>query len=77
VIAAHPGLDVDVATGDIVASQVGCCCPHRRKLCFATLRDGTGDLQVMLSLDQVGEEATRGVEDRRRPRGPRRQSPVR
>ena len=27
------------------------------KLCFATLRDGTGDLQVMLSLDQLGEEA--------------------
>jgi len=27
------------------------------KLCFATIRDGTGDLQVMVSLDQVGEEA--------------------
>jgi len=27
------------------------------KLCFATVRDGTGDLQVMVSLDQVGEEA--------------------
>ena len=27
------------------------------KLCFATLRDGTGELQVMLSLDQVGEES--------------------
>jgi lysyl-tRNA synthetase class 2 len=26
------------------------------KLCFATLRDGTGDLQVMLSLDKVGEQ---------------------
>jgi lysyl-tRNA synthetase class 2 len=26
------------------------------KLCFATLRDGTGDLQVMLSLDRLGEE---------------------
>jgi lysyl-tRNA synthetase, class II len=25
------------------------------KLCFATLRDGTGDLQVMLSLDRLGE----------------------
>src|SRR5882757_3974341 len=57
VIAAHPGLDVDVATGDIVGiagrvllSRTG------GKLCFATLRDGTGDLQVMLSLDQVGEE---------------------
>src|ERR1022692_1396336 len=27
------------------------------KLCFATVRDGTGDIQVMVSLDQVGEEA--------------------
>jgi lysyl-tRNA synthetase class 2 len=26
------------------------------KLCFATLRDGSGDLQVMLSLAKVGEE---------------------
>ncbi len=27
------------------------------KLCFATLRDGTGDLQVMISLDRVGPDA--------------------
>ena len=27
------------------------------KLCFATLRDGTGDIQVMISLARVGEEA--------------------
>src|SRR5277367_1722928 len=27
------------------------------KLCFATLRDGTGDIQVMVSLDRAGEEA--------------------
>ena len=27
------------------------------KLCFATIRDGTGDLQAMISLDRVGEEA--------------------
>ena len=27
------------------------------KLCFATIRDGTGDIQVMISLDRVGEEA--------------------
>src|SRR5699024_11843452 len=26
------------------------------KLCFATLRDATGDLQIMLSLDKVGQE---------------------
>jgi lysyl-tRNA synthetase class 2 len=57
VIAAHPDLPVDTATGDIVGitgrvllSRTG------GKLCFATLRDGSGDLQVMLSLDKVGEE---------------------
>jgi lysyl-tRNA synthetase class 2 len=27
------------------------------KLCFATLRDGTGELQVMIALDEVGAEA--------------------
>lgn len=27
------------------------------KLCFAVLRDGSGDIQVMLSLDKVGERA--------------------
>ena len=27
------------------------------KLCFATIRDGTGDIQVMISLDRVGEQA--------------------
>lgn len=27
------------------------------KLCFATLRDGTGDIQVMISLDKVGAES--------------------
>jgi lysyl-tRNA synthetase class 2 len=27
------------------------------KLCFATLRDGSGDLQVMISLDHVGPDA--------------------
>jgi len=58
VIAAHPGLAPDVSTGQTVGiagrvllSRTG------GKLCFATLRDGTGDLQVMLSLDRVGEEA--------------------
>jgi lysyl-tRNA synthetase class 2 len=57
VIESHPDLPVDVATGDIVGiagrvllSRTG------GKLCFATLRDGTGDLQVMLSLDKVGEQ---------------------
>ncbi|WP_433418161.1 bifunctional lysylphosphatidylglycerol synthetase/lysine--tRNA ligase LysX [Microtetraspora malaysiensis] len=27
------------------------------KLCFATIRDGSGDLQIMLSLDRIGEES--------------------
>ncbi|MFC1410648.1 bifunctional lysylphosphatidylglycerol synthetase/lysine--tRNA ligase LysX [Streptacidiphilus sp. N1-12] len=55
--AAHPGLAADVATGEragvagrVVLSRTG------GKLCFATLRDGTDDLQVMLSLDKLGEE---------------------
>jgi lysyl-tRNA synthetase class 2 len=38
-------------TGRVVLKRDG------GKLCFATLRDGTGDLQVMLSLDRVGAEA--------------------
>jgi lysyl-tRNA synthetase class 2 len=55
--AAYPGLEPDTATGEragvtgrVVLSRTG------GKLCFATLRDGTGDLQVMLSLDRLGEE---------------------
>lgn len=54
----YTGLDADVATGDRVAiagrvmlSRIG------GKLCFATLRDDTGDLQVMLSLDRLGADA--------------------
>jgi lysyl-tRNA synthetase, class II len=56
--AAHPDLPPDTATGDrvgvtgrIMLSRIG------GKLCFATIRDGTGDIQVMISGDQVGEEA--------------------
>ncbi len=55
---AHPNLEPDTATGDrvgvtgrIVLSRIG------GKLCFATIRDGTGDIQVMISLDRVGAEA--------------------
>ena len=55
---AHPGLEPDQRTGEtvgivgrIVLSRTG------GKLCFATLRDGTGEVQVMLSLDRVGEES--------------------
>jgi lysyl-tRNA synthetase class 2 len=55
---AYPDLDPDVRTGErvgvvgrVMLSRVG------GKLSFATLRDGTGDLQVMLSLDELGEES--------------------
>jgi lysyl-tRNA synthetase, class II len=51
-------LPADTATGEVVGvagrvmlSRVG------GKLCFATLRDGTGDIQVMVSLAKVGEAA--------------------
>src|SRR4051795_8179060 len=54
----HPDLAPDTATGDVV-SVAGRVVLKRDggKLCFATLRDGTAELQVMLSLDRVGEES--------------------
>jgi len=59
--AAYPGLEPDTATGEQV-SVAGRVVLKRDggKLCFATLRDGTGDLQVMLSLDRLGEERLAG-----------------
>ena len=52
------GLEPDGSTGETV-SVAGRVMLKRDggKLCFATLRDGTGDLQVMLSLANVGDEA--------------------
>ncbi|GAA0949757.1 bifunctional lysylphosphatidylglycerol synthetase/lysine--tRNA ligase LysX [Nonomuraea longicatena] len=54
----YQGLAPDTATGDkvgvagrVMLNRIG------GKLCFATLRDGAGDLQVMISLDKVGEES--------------------
>ncbi len=54
----YAGLPVDSVTGDrvgiagrVMLSRIG------GKLCFATLRDATGDLQVMLSLDRLGEDS--------------------
>src|SRR3954467_12153000 len=54
----HPGLAPDTATGETV-SVAGRVILKRDggKLCFATLRDGTAELQVMLSLDRVREES--------------------
>jgi lysyl-tRNA synthetase class 2 len=54
----YPDLEIDVATGDNVA-LAGRVMFQRNtgKLCFATLQAGTGSrIQVMLSLDKVGEE---------------------
>ena len=55
----YVGLEIDVATGDI-ESLTGRIIFKRDtgKLCFATLREGDGtELQAMLSLDKVGQEA--------------------
>jgi lysyl-tRNA synthetase, class II len=56
--AAHPDLPKDTATGDKVG-VTGRVMLYRTggKLCFATIRDGTGEIQVMISRDRVGEEA--------------------
>lgn len=57
--AAYPDLESDTATGDIV-SVAGRVMFMRNtgKLCFATLQEGDGtQLQVMLSLTSVGEDA--------------------
>ncbi len=59
--AAHPDLPADSATGDIVgvAARV-VFVRNSGKLCFATLQDGDGtQLQLMLSLASVGEDALR------------------
>ena len=55
--ARHPQLAADTATGEkvgvvgrVMLSRIG------GKLCFATIRDGTGDIQVMISADRVGED---------------------
>jgi lysyl-tRNA synthetase, class II len=56
-----PDLTVDSATGERVAVAGRIVLKRDSgKLCFATLRDGTADLQVMLSLDKVGEESLEG-----------------
>jgi lysyl-tRNA synthetase class 2 len=57
--AAYPDLAIDEATDDVVgvAGRV-VFARNTGKLCFATLQDGDGThLQVMISLDKVGQEA--------------------
>src|SRR3954454_5303233 len=56
--AKYPELEADAVTGD----QVGVTgrvifVRNTGKLCFATLREGGVELQVMLSLDKVGEQS--------------------
>ncbi|MGD9954892.1 MAG: lysine--tRNA ligase [Candidatus Nanopelagicales bacterium] len=56
--AAHPGLEPDTSTGEVVsiAGRV-IFVRNTGKLCFATLRAGGGsEIQAMLSLDKVGED---------------------
>ena len=54
----HPDLEPGTETGDKagVAGRV-MLIRNTGKLCFATIRDGSGDLQIMLSVAKVGEEA--------------------
>jgi lysyl-tRNA synthetase, class II len=54
----YPALEPDSSTGEraaiagrVMLSRIG------GKLCFATIRDSTGELQVMISLDRAGEHA--------------------
>jgi lysyl-tRNA synthetase class 2 len=56
--AQYPDLQPDTATGQhvgvtgrVMLSRLG------GKLCFATIRDDSGDIQVMISLARVGEQA--------------------
>jgi lysyl-tRNA synthetase class 2 len=54
----HPDLPPDSATGERVG-VAGRVMLYRNggKLCFATIRDGSGDIQVMISLDRAGADA--------------------
>src|SRR3954465_2477978 len=54
----HPDLAPGTSTGERggVAGRV-MLARNTGKLCFATIRDGSGDIQIMLSLANVGEES--------------------
>src|SRR3954467_10718690 len=52
----HPDLEPDTKTGEKVGITGRVIFVRNTgKLCFATLREGDAELQVMLSLDRVGE----------------------
>jgi lysyl-tRNA synthetase class 2 len=54
----HPDLEPDTMTGERVGVTGRVIFVRNTgKLCFATLREGDAELQVMLSLDRVGEES--------------------
>jgi lysyl-tRNA synthetase, class II len=54
----YADLGIDVTTGDVVALAGRVMLKRGSgKLAFATIRDGSGDVQVMLSLDKVGNDA--------------------
>jgi len=54
----HPDLEPDTQTGDRVGITGRVIFVRNTgKLCFATLREADAELQVMLSLDRVGEDA--------------------
>ncbi|MGY1610076.1 MULTISPECIES: lysine--tRNA ligase [unclassified Geodermatophilus] len=56
--AEHPDLEPDTMTGERVGVTGRVIFSRNTgKLCFATLREGDAELQVMLSRDRVGEEA--------------------
>jgi lysyl-tRNA synthetase, class II len=56
--AAHPDLGPDTMTGERVGVTGRVIfLRNTGKLCFATLREGDAELQVMLSRDRVGEES--------------------
>ena len=56
--AAHPDLAADTYTAELVGITGRVIFMRNSgKLCFATLREGDAELQVMLSLDRVGPDA--------------------
>src|ERR1022692_2956023 len=71
--ARYPSLEPDTATGERVgvAGRV-MLSRNGGKLCFATIRDGTRDIQVMISPGRGGGRRAGGLEAGRGSRGPRR-----